>query len=97
MLIYGLIPFGGIHFLKFRKIDPMNFTILTEEKNGIVKIWNHGIYMEQIDGNRIKYTDEIELYAGKLTWFVIKWAESFYKHRQKRWGIIASKFKNGLF
>ena len=93
MLVYGYIPFGGIHTLKFITIDPENFTVLTNEKNSIVKIWNHGISMEQIDENRIKYTDEIELYAGILTNFIMKWAESFYKYRQKRWIIIAGKIK----
>ena len=93
MLIYGFIPFGGIHTFNFKTIDAENFTVLTNEKNSIVKIWNHGIFMEQIDENRIKYTDEIELYAGILTGFIANWAESFYKHRQKRWIIIAEKTK----
>lgn len=87
ILIYGFIPFGGTHSIKFIKIDHNNFTLSTEEKNVVAKIWNHGIYMEHVDENRIKYTDKIDLYAGILTGFVVKWVKSFYEHRQKRWKI----------
>ena len=59
----------------------------------MVSIWNHKIGMKQINGNRTKYTDEIELYAGILTGFVAKWAESFYKYRQRRWKLVAEKIK----
>jgi hypothetical protein len=93
MLIYGLIPFGGIHSLKFAEVEPEKFSALTNEKNSIVKIWNHRIIMGKIDENRIKYTDEIELNAGILTNFVSKWAESLYLHRQKRWKIVANEIK----
>ncbi len=93
MLAYGFIPFGGIHSIKLIEVNPENFSVLTNEKNSIIKIWNHGIYMEKMGPTKIKYTDEIELYAGILTNFIVKWAESFYIHRQKRWKIIAEKIK----
>ena len=93
MLIYGLIPFGGIHLLKFMNIDHQEFSILTNEQNSFVKIWNHKIHLNQIDKNKMKYKDEIELYAGILTNFVAKWAESFYIYRQKRWEIISDEIK----
>ena len=93
MLIYGLIPFGGIHLLKFMNIDHQEFSILTNEQNSFVKIWKHKIRLKQIDNNKIKYEDEIELYAGILTNFVTKWAKSFYIHRQKRWKIISDEIK----
>ena len=93
MLIYGFIPFGGIHTFEFVDVKPENFTVLTNEKNSMVSIWNHKIGMKQINGNRTKYTDEIELYAGFLTGFVAKWAESFYKYRQRRWKLVVEKIK----
>ena len=93
LLIYGFLPFGGIHTLKFKRIDSNNFRIVTEEKDAVAKIWNHEIYMEKIDDNRIKYTDKIELYAGIFTGLMIKWVASFYKHRQKRWKIRANEIK----
>ncbi len=91
MLMYGFIPFGGAHSLKFVEVKPEEYTALTNEKNAIVKVWNHRIKMEKIEENLKRYTDEIELYAGIFTNFVAKWAESLYKHRQKRWQIIANE------
>lgn len=94
MLIYGLIPFGRIHSIRFEEVDAQNFLIITNERNSIVKIWNHKINLKKIDANSTQYTDEIEIYAGALTNFIAKWAESFYKHRQKRWKIIVHRLKN---
>ena len=93
LLIYGIIPFGGIHSLNFVEIDPENFYVLTNEKNSAVKIWNHKIQLRKTNQNQTKYTDEIELYAGILTGFIAKWAESLYKYRQKRWRLVAQKLK----
>ncbi|MBQ4821875.1 hypothetical protein [Aquimarina sp. MMG016] len=93
LLVYGFIPFGGIHTLKLVDIMPEKYTVLSNEKNSIVKVWNHRIEMVKLNENLIKYTDEIELYAGFLTSFVVKWAESFYKYRQRRWNIVAEKIK----
>ena len=93
MLMYGFIPFGGIHTLKFVDVDHNNFILLTNEKNSLVRIWNHKIEMNLLDENKIKYKDEIELYAGFITGFVALWAESFYKFRQRRWKIVAEKIK----
>ncbi|RPE00213.1 hypothetical protein EGM88_02820 [Aureibaculum marinum] len=96
MLLYGFIPFGGIHTITFSKIDSKKFTIVTKENDAIVKLWNHKIFIEKIDENRIRYTDKIELYAGILTSFVSYWAKSFYEHRQKRWQLFVSNVNEGV-
>ena len=89
ILIYGIIPFGGIHTLYFEKIDSGNHIIKTKEKDAIVKVWNHKISMNAIDDNCIKYEDEITIYADILTCVITLWAKSFYKYRQRRWLEIA--------
>lgn len=94
MLIYGFIPFGGLHNLFVEKIDSSNKIIQTKEWDNIVKIWNHKISMKKTELNKIVYKDEIIIYAGLLTGFVTWWAKSFYKHRQKRWLIIAKNVIN---
>lgn len=93
MLLYGFIPFGGIHYLKFVKIDNLNKVLKTEEKDSFAKIWNHKISLESIEDNLISYKDEIVIYGGVFTILVSFWAKSFYKHRQKRWLLIAGKHK----
>ena len=89
MLIYGFIPFGGIHTLFFKNIDSENYSIETKEKDDSAKVWNHKISLQKIDANHIQYTDEVTIYGGILTTIITYWARLFYKHRQKRWLIVA--------
>jgi len=90
MLIYGFLPFGGIHTLFIEKIDSKNYVIETKEKDSLAKVWNHKISIQKIDKNLIHYTDEVIIYGGILTSIITWWARSFYKHRQKRWLLIAN-------
>ena len=88
LFIYGFIPFGN-HKIILKKLDEENKIILSNEYNKIVKIWNHLIFMENLGENEIKYTDEVEIYAGIFTLFTAIWAKLFYKHRQKKWKRIS--------
>ena len=88
LLIYGFLPFGR-HKIILEILDEKNKIILSKEHNSIVKIWNHKILMENIEENKTKYTDEVEIYAGIFTIFVAVWAKIFYKHRQKKWKKIS--------
>lgn len=81
--IFGIIPFGT------HRIDVLSFNkdsgIDTRENNKHVPIWNHRIYLEAIDENITRYTDEVEIGAGWKTPFVALWAKLFYTHRQRKW------------
>jgi hypothetical protein len=90
LLIYGFIPFGN-HRIILEKIDGTNKIIISKEHNKIVKIWNHIIKMENNGEDNIKYTDEVEIYAGIFTLFVAIWGIIFYKHRQRKWKKVAKE------
>jgi len=94
LFIYWFIPFGN-HKILLEKIDEENKIIISKEHNNIVKIWNHKIKIEDKGENIIKYTDEIELYAGVFTLFIAIWGIMFYKHRQKKWKKIVKTFSAG--
>lgn len=89
MLIYGLLPFGGIHSLYFEKIDTVNKVLQTKEWDKSAKIWNHKISLKKLNEKNIMYEDEIIIYGGVMTGFITYWAKSFYKHRQKRWQLVS--------
>lgn len=89
MRAYGFIPFGGLHTLYFDKIDEDEKVIETKEWNRTVKVWNHRITLREIDKDRTRYEDEIIIYAGALTGPVTSFAKGFYKHRQRRWQLVA--------
>ncbi len=96
MLIFGFIPFGGIHYLFIEKIDHRNYSLSTKEWDRGAKIWNHNIVMRDLGNGSIYYEDEITIYGGIMTGFITSFANKFYKHRQKRWQIVASnKLKFG--
>lgn len=89
MRVFGFIPFGGIHYLKIVEIDSSNYKISTNEWDKPAKVWNHEIRIKAIGTDSIYYEDSIEIYGGFMTGFIATFAKFFYKHRQKRWQIVA--------
>ena len=90
MKFYGFLPLGGVHTLFFEKIDHENKVLQTQEQDSVAKVWNHKISMKKIDENNIEYEDEIVIYGGLMTFFIVFWATLFYKHRQRRWQLVAN-------
>ena len=89
-LVFGIIPFGGIHYLFLDKIDNANYVLSTKECDNGAKVWNHDITMRELGDGKIYYEDSITIYGGILTGFITSFAKKFYKHRQKRWQIVAA-------
>ncbi|SMD42223.1 hypothetical protein SAMN00777080_0763 [Aquiflexum balticum DSM 16537] len=94
MLVFGFIPFGGIHYLYIEKIDDQNHTLATKEWNRGTKVWNHHVVMRDLGEGKIYYEDAITIYAGLMTDFITAFAKMFYKHRQKRWQLVANENLN---
>jgi hypothetical protein len=92
--VFGIIPFGGIHYLFVEKIDDSNYMLSTKEWDSRVKVWNHLITIRKLDDGKIYYEDSITIYAGIMTGFITSFAKRFYKHRQKRWQIVAKENLN---
>lgn len=88
--VFGIIPFGGIHYLFVEKMDDINYQLFTKEWDSGAKVWNHQITMRQLGDSKIYYEDAITIYGGILTGFIAAFAKRFYTHRQQRWQIVAS-------
>lgn len=88
--VFGFIPFGGIHYLFIENIDDSKFMLSTKEWDTGAKVWNHHITLRDLGDGKIYYEDSIIIYAGLMTGFITAFARRFYKHRQKRWQIVAS-------
>ncbi|MDO4783399.1 MAG: hypothetical protein Q4A09_09325, partial [Capnocytophaga felis] len=89
MLLYGWLPFGGVHTLYFERIDDEQKILATKESDAICKVWNHTIFIETAEDKGTLYTDEIIIYAGIWSKIVALWAKQFYIYRQKRWRKIS--------
>lgn len=81
---FGIVPFG-LHKISVVKFDKATFEIYTKKANTYVPVWNHRIFLKQIDDSSTEYTDEVEINAGWKTPFVYMWAKAFYAHRQRKW------------
>lgn len=81
--LFGVIPFGT-HTIYIVRFDPPE-GVSSREGNEHVPMWNHDIAMIPLDGNRAKYTDRVEIRAGRKTPFVWLRANAFYAHRQRKW------------
>lgn len=89
MRLFGFIPFGGTHYLYIDKIEDENHTITTKEWDKAAKVWNHHIVMRKLDDGNTYYEDTITIYGGLMTGIITSFAKVFYKHRQKRWQLVA--------
>lgn len=90
LYFHCVLPMGK-HTIMVESIDEQTHEIQSREYNTLVPVWNHLIKIEPVDDKSVRYTDEIDLYAGILTGFVAWWSSCFYRHRQKQWAIILRK------
>jgi hypothetical protein len=85
MYMYGVIPYGGIHTIFFKNIDPANRIIETEESNKSFRMWNHTMRIKEKDYQRCIISDVVFINNGWLSFISVKWALYYYRHRHKRW------------
>lgn len=82
--LFNLIPLGR-HNIKLIKVDKETNTISSEESGSLAPVWIHHIWFRAVPGDRLAYTDEIEIGAGWLTPVIWLIAHLFYRHRHRRW------------
>ena len=82
---FGLFNIWGIHHIHVISIDKQKTQIVTSEKNNICKIWNHKLTFKKLSVNETEYTDEVTLYAGRLTDILSHFLIYTYKKRHKNW------------
>lgn len=90
LYFHCILPMGK-HTIRIESMNEQTHEIQSREYNTLVPVWNHLVKIEPVDDKSVRYTDEIDLYAGILTGFVAWWSSCFYRHRQKQWAIILRK------
>jgi len=86
--LFSLIPAWKhqIHFVKIR-----NFTLVTNERGGLVKQWDHTIKIASTTENKCQYTDIVDVSAGMFTPVIFLFAHALYRYRQHRWKKLIQK------
>jgi hypothetical protein len=88
MMFFCVIP-AWSHELRMVRFDEDEREILSNERGGPVKVWNHRIKVEPLSDRHCLYTDELEVHAGVLTLLIWLFAHLFYRYRQMRWRNLA--------
>lgn len=91
--LHGFIP-AGERSLFFERIDPVRHEIQSREQDPLAKKWDHLIRIERSPQGATVYTDEIDLDAGILTPVIWAWATLFYRHRQRKWRVLAKTLRS---
>ncbi|MDQ0114865.1 hypothetical protein [Paenibacillus harenae] len=91
MYILGFIPMGKQWIVISVHND--NKRIRDNGYSNLIKKWDHNIHLTDIGDNKTLYVDTIDINAGILTYFIVLFANVFYRWRQKRWRkLINNKF-----
>ncbi len=66
LLLLCVVP-AWSHELRFVRLDDEEREMLTNERGGPIRKWNHRIRVEPLSERLCQYTDEVEVHAGVLT------------------------------
>ncbi|GAA1430297.1 hypothetical protein GCM10009616_14490 [Microlunatus lacustris] len=61
----------------------------TDEHGGPLRTWRHHLLVEPLSATSCRYTDEVDLDAGRLTPVARSAARLFYRHRHQRWRALS--------
>jgi hypothetical protein len=81
----------GTHALTIERIDPAAREIQSREHDRLVHRWDHLIRVRATADGRTRYSDDIDIGAGPLTPLVWLFANFFYRHRQRKWRLVAKR------
>jgi hypothetical protein len=73
------------HTIHVEVVDPTTHTIRTREHGGVLRTWNHTLRVEPLADGRSRYTDTVEIDAGRLTPVMARGATQIFRYRQRRW------------
>ncbi|MBX7056039.1 MAG: hypothetical protein K1X36_13885 [Pyrinomonadaceae bacterium] len=97
LFLFNFIPVWK-HQIHFLRVDDKQFELYTNEKGGMISVWNHLIKVESGNDENQRpclYTDRIEIEAGILTPVVWCFAQIFYRYRQRRLAIYLRAWSEG--
>ncbi len=88
LLLFGWLPVSR-HTVRIEVLDDARRTARTQEHGGPVSVWRHHLSVEPVGPARCRYTDEVQIGAGRLTGVVGVLAGAFFAWRQHRWRGLA--------
>ena len=90
LLLFNVVPCWK-HTTRVVRVDDQNMELVSQEGGGMVKRWHHRIWIDKESECSCSYTDEVDIDAGFLTFFIWIYAHVFYRYRQRRWRQLAKR------
>jgi hypothetical protein len=90
LFAFHIIP-AYRHTIEVIDVDERAGTIRTHEHGGMISVWNHTLHVEPINEHACRYSDTVEIDAGRATAFVATIAGGIYRYRQRRWRKLVHK------
>jgi hypothetical protein len=90
----GFLPFGKQAIVISFPKSVGGFLLRDNGYSGLIKVWDHKISITT-DAGRTRYNDSVTIHAGVLTLPVWLFAQAFYRHRQRRWRLLARQLTAG--
>lgn len=73
------------HTIEVLDVDDSARTIRTHEYGGVLRSWDHTLHVEPVTDHSCRYSDTVEIDAGRLTSAVVLLARGIYAYRHRRW------------
>jgi len=90
LFAFGLLPVWR-HTIELVAVDASTMTMRSREHGGLLRRWDHTLHVEPLDESRARYSDRVDIEAGRLTRTVAWTAVLIYRYRQRRWRRLARK------
>jgi hypothetical protein len=87
--IFGLVPLGRQAVVLSFPVVKNSFALRDNGHSRLIARWDHLITITAAEHGAY-YEDRVSVSAGALTPFVWAFAWVFYRHRQRRWRLLAS-------
>jgi hypothetical protein len=84
LMAFHVVP-AYRHTIEVLSVDDATHTIRTHEHGGVIDTWDHTLHVEPVGPGRCRYSDTIEIDAGRLTGVVALVAAGIFRYRHRRW------------
>lgn len=85
LALLGVVPIGTQYIDITVVSDTLPYMLRDNGRGDLIQRWDHLITVEDAGDGMTRYTDQVAIEAGGLTWCVWLYAQIFYRYRQWRW------------
>ena len=79
------------HTIEVLEVDDATRTVRTHECGGVLRSWDHTLHVEPVADGVCRYSDTVEIDAGRCTRATVLLARGIYAYRHRRWRKLVRK------